>query len=126
LNLGPDAAVILMTHNFEHDREILRFLLTQNLEYIGALGPKKRTEQLLTELAVQSIPNLHAPIGLDIGAQTPETIALSIVSEIQSVIAGRRGGFLKDRNAPIYDRSVSSTHVSENHGPQDQLSASVR
>jgi xanthine dehydrogenase accessory factor len=111
LDLGTDAAVVLMTHNYEHDREVLKFTTTRDVAYIGALGPKRRTEQLLADLAAEghavneeTIAKLHAPIGLDIGAQTPETIALSIIAEIQATIAGRDAGFLKDRNAPIYDR----------------------
>jgi xanthine/CO dehydrogenase XdhC/CoxF family maturation factor len=111
LELGIDAAVVLMTHNYEHDREILKFIATREVAYIGALGPKRRTEQLLADLAAdghsvnnETIARLHAPIGLDIGAQTPEMIALSIIAEIQATIAGRDAGFLKDRNAPIYDR----------------------
>ena len=128
LDLGPDAAAVLMTHNYEHDREILAFLLNQELQYIGALGPKKRTEQLLSELTASgqrpdpaSVAKLHAPIGLDIGAQTPESIALSIIAEIQATIAHRNAGFLKDRKAPIYDR-VSSPHVSKGQVtyPQDK------
>ena len=111
LNIEPNAAAVVMTHNFEHDREILAFLLTKNLAYIGALGPKKRTERILAELEADGgeidsdpVSKLHAPVGLDIGAQTPESIALAIIAEIQATIAGRDAGFLRNRQAPIYDR----------------------
>lgn len=110
LYVDAATAAVVMTHNFDHDREILAFLLGRDLRYIGALGPKKRTERIMEELTAsgrvtRTDTNIHAPIGLDIGAQTPESIALSIVAEIQAVTAGRAGGFLRNREAPIYDRA---------------------
>ena len=72
---------------------------------VGALGPKKRTEQILDDLDDEfDLSRLRAPAGLDIGADTPEAIAISIIAEIQSVLKNRSGGPLRDRNAPIYDR----------------------
>jgi xanthine/CO dehydrogenase XdhC/CoxF family maturation factor len=105
------SAAVVMSHNFESDREILRRLLTSQCAYIGLLGPKQRTANILDELANDGVvieremlERIHAPIGLDIGATTPEAIALSIIAEIQAVLAGRDGGFLRDRKKPIYDR----------------------
>ena len=73
--------------------------------YVGALGPKKRTAQMLDELDETPDPErLRAPAELDIGAETPEAIAISIVAEVQSVLKHRNGGPLRDRQAPIYDR----------------------
>ncbi len=99
------------THNYAHDHEILKFLLSKKLAYIGALGPKKRTENLLRELRKENavfdemqLKKLYAPVGLDIGAANPETIALSIVAEINSVLSNRAGGFLRLRRGSIYDR----------------------
>jgi xanthine/CO dehydrogenase XdhC/CoxF family maturation factor len=73
------------------------------------LGPKSRTQQLLTELQEEGInptpeqlQRLYAPVGLDIGADTPEAIALSIVAEIQAVLANRSGGLLRNRTQPIH------------------------
>ena len=101
-------AGVVMTHNYGRDRLILPALLSSNVFYVGALGPKTRTEQLLREidgeLTDQQLSRLYAPIGLDIGAATPETIALSIVAEIQSVLADRDGGHLRSRRGSIYDR----------------------
>jgi xanthine/CO dehydrogenase XdhC/CoxF family maturation factor len=75
------------------------------------LGPRRRTDQLLDELRSdglsfgdEDLARLYAPIGLDIGAAAPETIAVAIVAEIQSALAHREGGYLRDRTAPIYDR----------------------
>jgi xanthine dehydrogenase accessory factor len=86
-------------------------LINSRCSYIGILGPKQRTANLLRDLAADGVAidgevleRIHAPAGLDIGATTPEGIALSIVAEIQTVLAGRNGGFLKHRTKPIYDR----------------------
>ena len=104
-------AAVIMTHNYARDRFILPALLRSDVFYIGALGPKRRTEQLLEELVAggeiftgEQLARLYAPVGLDIGADTPETIALSIIGEIQSVLAKRDSGHLRDRQGSIYDR----------------------
>lgn len=104
-----NTVAVVMTHNYDRDREILRRLLSSNFLYIGALGPKKRAEKILSEIGgnftEQQLSRLHAPIGLDIGAETPEAIALAIVAEIQAVLTGRDGGFLRNRIGSIYGRS---------------------
>ncbi len=112
LNFDQETVAVVMTHNYEKDREIMKFLLKQNLKYLGALGPRRRTEKLLGELKVEGfefsdseLEKLHAPIGLDIGADTPEAIALSIVAEIKSVLSNRNGGFLRERQGSIYGRN---------------------
>ena len=104
-------AAVMMTHNYERDSEILPALLKSDVFYIGALGPKRRTEQLLGELAAGGenftegqLEKLYAPAGLDIGADTPEAISLSIIAEIQSVMKTRGAGHLRDRKGSIYDR----------------------
>lgn len=105
------SAAVVMSHNYEHDREILSRLLKLECLYIGALGPKRRTENLLYDLqmrdekfSAQQLKKLHAPVGLDIGADTPEAIALSILAEIQAVLKNREGGFLRERQGSIYGR----------------------
>lgn len=104
-------AVVIMTHNYLRDRSLLPAVLQSSAFYIGVLGPKRRTEQILEEMTAngssftdEQLARLYAPAGLDIGASTPETIALSIVGEIQSVLANRKGGQLRHRQGPIYDR----------------------
>lgn len=104
-------AGVIMTHNYARDRFILPELLDSQAFYVGALGPKRRTEQLLEEIAAdgrtfseEKLARLFAPVGLDIGADTPESIALSIIGEIQSVLKNRSGGNLRDRQGSIYDR----------------------
>lgn len=104
-------AIVLMNHNYDRDKMMLPSALRSKAFYVGALGPKKRTSQILDELAETGVKfddaemaRLRSPAGLDIGADTPEAIAISIVAEIQSVLKHRTGGPLRDRNAPIYDR----------------------
>ena len=105
-------AAVIMTHNYERDREILPKILKSNAFYVGILGPRRRTNNLLEELAETGetfgekvFEKLYAPVGLDIGADTPETIALSILAEIQGVSAKREGGFLRRRKGSIYGRN---------------------
>ncbi|WP_375437232.1 XdhC family protein [uncultured Hymenobacter sp.] len=100
---------LLMTHNYYYDLAVLRHLLPAPTRYIGLLGPRKKYERLLTDLqkeeptAAQLLAGrLHSPIGLNLGAETPEEIALSIVAEIQAVLAGRPAGFLRDSPDPIH------------------------
>jgi xanthine/CO dehydrogenase XdhC/CoxF family maturation factor len=104
-------AGVIMTHNYARDRFILPELLASEAFYVGALGPKRRTEQLLEEIAAtdrkftsEQLARLFAPVGLDIGADTPESIALSIIGEIQSVLKNRQGTSLRYREGSIYDR----------------------
>ncbi len=109
--LNFDSIAVVMTHNYDHDKEIIRHLIKRNLKYLGLLGPKVRTESIFREfheegfeVSESEIGALYGPVGLDIGAELPETIALAIVAEIQSILAGRNGGFLKDRKGSIYGR----------------------
>ncbi|MEQ1762236.1 MAG: XdhC family protein [Pyrinomonadaceae bacterium] len=101
-------AFVLMNHNYDRDKAMLPGAMRSKAFYIGALGPKRRTEQMMSELGDpftdDELSRLRAPAGLDIGGDTPEAIAISIVAEIQSVLKHRNGGPLRDRQAPIYDR----------------------
>jgi xanthine dehydrogenase accessory factor len=101
------AAAVVMTHNYAHDRAILRTILESPPAYVGVLGPAHRTERLLDDLALQGLALcdarwLHYPVGLDLGAESPEEIALAIVAEITAVLNGRAGGPLKERPGPIH------------------------
>lgn len=105
-----DTAAVVMTHNYLDDVELLRALLPSHASYIGILGPKQRTEKLLKDVRIEDFSltgsqpaRLHSPIGIDIGAETPEEIAMAVVAEIKAVWAGHRAGFLRDRDAPIHD-----------------------
>lgn len=102
--ISERTAVVVMTHNDLHDLELLRQLLPLPLRYLGCLGPRRRTERLLSELSADSdLDRLHAPIGLDLGAETPEEIALAIVSEIKAVLSHRAGAQLRQREGSIHE-----------------------
>jgi xanthine/CO dehydrogenase XdhC/CoxF family maturation factor len=99
-----------MTHHYLHDLAYLGWLLGTPARYIGVLGPKKRSEDLLRDLRERGIApppdaleRVHAPAGLDLGADGPEEIALALLAEIQAALSGRRGGPLRDRKGPIHD-----------------------
>jgi xanthine/CO dehydrogenase XdhC/CoxF family maturation factor len=103
--LKPDerTAAILMSHNYLRDIAYLRSFVDAPLAYLGVLGPRGRTEQMLAEIgALEAIARLHAPAGLDIGAEGPEEVAHSIIAEVLAVIRGRSGGPLRDRPGSIH------------------------
>ncbi|MBC7971756.1 MAG: XdhC family protein [Verrucomicrobia bacterium] len=110
LMLHSRTIAVVMTHHYQHDQTLLRSLLPSPIHYLGVLGPKQRTQQLLEDLHVEGFAltnvqrqRLYHPIGLDLGAETPEEIALAIVAEIQAVLTNHTGGMLRDRHAPIHD-----------------------
>jgi xanthine dehydrogenase accessory factor len=101
--VGAETAVVLMTHNFPQDGKLLREILPARPRYLGVLGPTKRMDQLWAEIGMPAdTMAVHAPAGLDIGADSPEAIALSIVAEIQAEFAGRSGMRLRYRSGPIH------------------------
>ena len=112
VSIDENTIAVVMTHNYLDDLEILKTLLLSPARYLGILGPKKRTEKLLQDLdaekitySKQQLQKLYAPVGIDVGADTPEEIALSIIAEIQTVLAKRSGGFLRNRTEPIHERN---------------------
>ncbi len=118
--LTPRTLTLLMSHNYSHDLELLKFLLASPARYIGVMGPRKRTERMLSEMAAtdeafrlweEDRERLHFPAGLDIGANAPAEIALSIIAEMRAVLDGRRGGMLRDRRGSIHGSSVDSERV---------------
>ncbi|MDR7438729.1 MAG: XdhC family protein [Armatimonadota bacterium] len=108
----PRTCVVVMTHNYLHDKNLIRSLLTYPTPpaYLGLLGPRQRTQKILRELEAEGIKpspelkeRIYAPVGLDIGAEGPEQIALAILAEILAALNGRKAGFLRDRPAPIHE-----------------------
>jgi xanthine/CO dehydrogenase XdhC/CoxF family maturation factor len=102
-------AVLLMSHDYRADLLNLRKVLPSAASYIGLLGPRKRADKIFDALAAEGAPlsesdlqRIYAPAGLDIGAATPEEIALSILAEIRSHFSGRNGMPLKLREGSIY------------------------
>lgn len=110
-NLTNGAAVAIMSHSLAQDRHWLKHMLLNPPRYIGQLGPRYRTERLIAEIQhsltdpmhiEQGLEALHYPIGLDIGGDTPEAIALAIMAEITATLNQRSGKMLKQRNLSIH------------------------
>jgi xanthine/CO dehydrogenase XdhC/CoxF family maturation factor len=107
--LPRGAVAVIMTHNFENDAALVRSLLASGALYVGLLGPRAKADLVMGRLAEEGIiptkdeiARLHSPVGLDIGAETPEEIALAIVAEILSTLHERPGTPLRHREGPIH------------------------
>ena len=108
-----DAAVV-MTHNFMQDLDLLQVLLPSEIPYVGLLGPKSRGDDLLSKLGLERgrLRNrLHNPIGLDLGGETAEEIALAIIAEVQAVLRGRTAQPLREADGPIHELSEGCSAV---------------
>jgi xanthine dehydrogenase accessory factor len=102
--LSPRTYVVLMNHHLERDKESLAFAVTKNVPYIGVLGPRSRYERMLNALkdenrilSTKELSVVRNPIGVDIGADTPDEIAVSIMSELIAIRGNYKAGFLNDR-----------------------------
>lgn len=109
VELDERTAAVVMTHNFRGDQGFLQALLPSPVAYLGLLGPRSRAERILREIEESGIsidperrPRLHSPAGLDIGADGPEEIAVSIIAEILATRAGRDGQPLRDRSESVH------------------------
>jgi len=101
VKLSPGSFVLIMNHQAERDQGSLRFSLESQAAYIGVLGPRPRYDKLLADLAVQGfmpesarLARVRSPIGLALGAETPQEVAVSILGEILAIRRGFDGGFL--------------------------------
>ncbi len=103
-----NTVALLMTHNFEYEVIVLEKLLTCMIPYIGILGPKRKTEKLIERLESKGIKvypdNFYAPVGIEIGAETSEEIALSILAEIKAVLNKKNPIFLREKLGPIHEK----------------------
>lgn len=122
LIIDQRTVVVLMTHNYNYDLALLPLLLQKRCSYIGTLGPKTRLQRMLVELEDQGkkitdeeMTLIFGPTGLDIGAETAEEIALSILSEIKAVLSNREGGHLRRRQDGIHARSKHDIPESTRH-----------
>jgi xanthine/CO dehydrogenase XdhC/CoxF family maturation factor len=109
LGVTKRTAAIVMSHHYVSDRDYLKALLPLPLPYLGLMGPRRRAEAMLQEIRAEEVmigdellQKLHNPIGLDIGAEGPEQIALAILSEMNAVFAGHAGGLLREKKGPIH------------------------
>ncbi|HEU5165344.1 MAG TPA: XdhC/CoxI family protein [Chitinophagaceae bacterium] len=114
ITIDEHTVFLLMTHNYNYDMAMLKQLLNKNVAYIGMLGPKKKRERMLNELkdegltfTEQQLSVLHSPVGLDIGAETSEEIAVSILAEIKALFAGKDVQSLRTINEVIHPRSAT-------------------
>lgn len=109
-NVPDDGLAVVMTHHYVHDVPLIAALAARSLPYLGLLGPKKRATQIIREVvgalgkdSHQGTGNIHAPVGLDLGAETPEEVALSIIAEMKAILSGRDAQPLRNRNRPIHE-----------------------
>jgi xanthine dehydrogenase accessory factor len=103
---GEWTAAVVMSHDYLRDAAYVSGFIGSGITYLGILGPRDRTDRLLAELetapSAADLAVLHAPAGLDIGADGAEQVATAIVAEILSVLHGRSGGRLRERPGPIH------------------------
>ena len=104
---------VLITHNYKYDLAMLKLLLQTDCNYIGILGPKTKLNRMLEDLSDEGIKvteeqlnRIYGPIGLDIGAETSEEIALSIIAEIKAMMSGKTGTSLKYKTGKIHNTAL--------------------
>ena len=109
IGIDDQTAVLLMTHSFSRDLGYLLALKSMTPAYLGVLGPKKRREKLLDALIEQDpevetrfLDGIYGPAGLDLGAETPQEIAISILSEILAVVRKQKVVSLRDKKGSIH------------------------
>ncbi|GAX90029.1 XdhC family protein [Effusibacillus lacus] len=112
-SVNEETYVVVMTHNYELDRILVGQLLSRSIPYLGVLGSRQRIERMLQKILFdgvnlneQMLEKLHSPVGLDIGAESPEEIALSILSELVCRKNGRNGQSLKFRKHLLHVRAT--------------------
>jgi xanthine dehydrogenase accessory factor len=96
LGVGPESYVVIAGHDREFSQEALRTLLRSEAPYLGMMGSRRHTGHLIEELRAagnseSSLARVHTPVGLDLGAQTPEEIALAAIAHVVAVRRGRNG-----------------------------------
>jgi xanthine dehydrogenase accessory factor len=109
LTIDDHTVVVAMTHNYNYDLAMLKALLKRTVKYIGVLGPKKKLDRMLDEMKAEGIEitddqlhSIYGPVGLEIGAETPEEIAISVIAEIKAVLSGKAGGSLRKKMDVIH------------------------
>jgi xanthine/CO dehydrogenase XdhC/CoxF family maturation factor len=114
LSLEPGSFVVVMNHHLDRDRQALGFALASGARYIGVLGPRARFERLLErlrqdgEVPLETGPSrVHSPVGLALGAETPEEVAVSILAEILATRRGFDGGFLRSADRSLHQPAAT-------------------
>lgn len=118
VKIGPDSYVVLVTRGHKYDYDCIQQLLALGARpaYVGMIGSRRRVRAAFEALVrdgadTERLRQVHAPIGLDIGAETPEEIALAIAAELVAVRRGGAGGSLKEQEDVL--RRVGGTRNSE-------------
>jgi xanthine dehydrogenase accessory factor len=111
VSIDEQTVFALMTHNYNYDFAMLKQLVNTDVLYTGVLGPRKKMERMMSELQAEGInltkdqsSRIYSPVGLNIGAETAEEIALSILAEIKAVLSQKQGGLLRNELTPIHQR----------------------
>lgn len=109
LEMDEQTAVIIMTHSFVKDLQFLIALKEEKSAYMGLLGPLRRREKLFDDLlercpdvSEEYLEQIHGPAGIDIGSETPQEIAISVMSEILAVVNKKEPSLLKDKVGKIH------------------------
>lgn len=102
LPLGAGSFAVVKTHGLANDREWVRLLLLSGVRYLGVLGPRDRVARVLREAGAARDGRVYGPVGLDLGADGPEQVAVSIVAELLAVYSGRVPLPLRERTGPIH------------------------
>jgi xanthine/CO dehydrogenase XdhC/CoxF family maturation factor len=117
LNRCARPLAVIMSHDYQRDRAALGALVDSSAHYVGVLGPARRTERMLLEiesehgaLSVSQKSRVFAPVGLALGAETPQEIALSIVAEAQASLARAPRGSLRESNGTIHAPLAPALH----------------
>ncbi len=102
LRLGPRSYAVVKTHSLEHDREWVKRLLETQTPYIGVLGSRARIQDMLSELGAENDDRIFGPVGLDLGAEGPEQIGVSVVAELLALLSGREPAHLRAKEGFIH------------------------
>ena len=100
--LGPRTYAVVKTHSFAHDRTWTRALLAAGIPYVGLLGPRDRAGEILRQIGLEQDGRVHGPVGLDLGAEGPEQIAISIVAEILAFHSAREPWPLREKESAVH------------------------
>jgi xanthine/CO dehydrogenase XdhC/CoxF family maturation factor len=122
ISIDQQTVFVLMTHNYNYDFAMLKALVKTKAKYIGMLGPRKKFDRMQDDmksegikLSDEELSRIYSPVGLELGAETAEEIALSIISEIKAVLAGKMGGSLRHNMNPIHSTNnlvISDKNIS--------------
>jgi xanthine dehydrogenase accessory factor len=114
LTVDAQTVFVLMTHNYNYDKAMLAALIKRNVRFIGMLGPRKKMDRIISELEEEGLKLtaaqravIYGPVGLDIGAETSEEIALAVIAEIKAVLTGTNGMSLRQKPDVIHAREAT-------------------